>query len=113
MFVKRRSGEPIAILGSRELIGRDSVLEFLSFTIRIPKSGSVRERDMPGQHAIRYFDHRLCAAALGDNPHASTTLHAELRGVLGIHPQRTLGIFGSPLRVADDGVGGRRAPLAG
>src|SRR5262249_38956779 len=113
MLVKWRSGKPIAILAGRELIGRDAVLEFLSFTVRIPKSGSVRERDVPGQHAFGYFDHRLGAAALGNDTHASTTLHSELRGVLGIHPQRTLGIFRPPLRIANNGVGGRRAPLAG
>jgi hypothetical protein len=48
MLVKWCSGKPIAILGRRKIIGRDAVLELLSFAIRIPKSGSVRQRDMPG-----------------------------------------------------------------
>src|ERR1700751_4261995 len=101
MLVKWRSGKPIAILGRRKIIGRDAVLELLSFAIRVPKSGSVRQRDMSGQHAIRYFDHGVCAAALGNDTHASTTLHSEMRGVLGIHPQRALGIFRPPLGIAN------------
>src|SRR5215831_17705578 len=113
MLMKWRPGKPIAILGRGQIIGRDAVLKLLSFTVRIPKSGSVRERDVTGQHAIRYFDHRLCAAALGNDTHASSALHSELRGVLRIHPQRTLRILRPPLRIADDSVGGRRAALAG
>ena len=76
--MERRAREPVAMLTCCELIRCDAVLEFLTFAIRIPETGAVRERHMAGQHCIGDLDHRFRTRTLRDHAHAAAALHSKL-----------------------------------
>src|SRR5208282_2626638 len=112
VLVKRGAREPVAILGHRKLIRRHPVLKFLAFAVGVPEAGPVRQGDMTGQHCICQHDYTLGARTLRYDPHAATALDSKCAAVRRVHPERARWILRTPLRIADDGVRGRRAPLA-
>src|ERR1035437_4409372 len=112
VLVERRAREPVAILGHRKLIGRNPILKFLTFAVGVPQAGPVRQRDVTGQHCIGEHDYTLGARTLRYDAYAAAALDSKCGGVYRVHIERARGILWAPLRISDDGVRGRGAPLA-
>src|SRR5215469_11453150 len=104
MLVKRCAREPVAVLGHCKLVGRDSVLELRSLTIRIPESHSVRQCNMAWKHRVINFNYGLRARPFGDHSDAAATRDTKFSGIDRAHPQRTCRIFGTPARISNNGV---------